>query len=269
MIRSSFKEYINYEDDCYVTKKSQKKRFPTPFFYFKLINIVLRCSIKAQKKEFTEEIFLLESYNVFKLLESVGVEFEITGISHVKYCNEPVVFVGNHMSTLETFILPLLLIPYTPISFVVKESLVEYPVFGHIMKAVEPITVTRKNPREDLKKVLEEGTKKISEGRSIIVFPQTTRKIYFSPAEFNTIGVKLAKRANVPIIPIALKTDAWQNGKIIKDFGPIDNSKKVFFSFGEPIRIKEKGDVEHQQIIDFISKKLEVWNKTGSENEKP
>ncbi len=262
MIRNNFKEYINYVDDCYFTKKSVKKRFPTPFFYFKLISIVLRCSIKAQKKQFTEEIFQLESYNVFKLLESVGVEFEITGISHVKHCPEPAVFVGNHMSTLETFILPLLLIPYTPISFVVKESLVEYPIFGHIMKAVEPITVTRKNPREDLKRVLEEGTKKISQGRSIIVFPQTTRKIYFNPSEFNTIGIKLAKRADVPVIPIALKTDAWQNGKIIKDFGPIDNSKKVFFSFGEPIKIEGKGDDEHQQIIDFISKKLEVWNKT-------
>jgi 1-acyl-sn-glycerol-3-phosphate acyltransferase len=261
MIRNNFKEYINYVDDCYVTKKSQKMRFPTPFFYFRLISIILRCSIKAKNNQFTEEIFHLESYNVFKLLEDVGVEFEITGISNVKNCQEPVVFVGNHMSTLETFILPLLLIPYTPISFVVKESLIEYPVFGHIMKAVDPITVTRKNPREDLKKVLEDGTKKISEGRSIIVFPQTTRKIYFNPSEFNTIGVKLAKRANVPIIPIALKTDAWQNGNIIKDFGPIDNSKKVFFSFGELIKIKGKGDNEHQQVIGFISKKLELWNK--------
>lgn len=263
MLRRDYEHLIKFENGKYITKGNIsspfKKKFSTFLFYPPLLRIILKSSLQAKKGKFDEKTFYYESFNVFKLLERVGVKFEIEGIDNVEKCNGPVVFVGNHMSTLETFILPLILIPFTPISFVVKQSLVEYPVFGHIMKAVEPITVTRVNPREDLKKVLEEGSRKISQGRSIIVFPQTTRKIEFKEVEFNSIGIKLAKRVNVPVIPFALKTDAWKNGKLIKDFGPIDNNKKVYFSFGEPIFIESKGDLEHKAVIDFISKKIKEF----------
>lgn len=263
MVRNDIEQLIKFENGKYKTKETKrgffKKKVSTFFFYPPLLKIILRSSILARRGKFDEKTFYYESFNVFKLLESVGVRFEIDGIDNVEKCNSPVVFVGNHMSTLETFILPLILIPFTPISFVVKQSLVEYPVFGHIMKAVDPITVTRINPREDLKRVLEDGCVKISQGRSIIVFPQTTRKIEFIEAEFNTIGIKLAKRANVPVIPFALKTDAWHNGKLIKDFGPIDSAKKVYFSFGEPIHIESKGDREHKLVVNFISEKIKQF----------
>ncbi|MCX7770182.1 MAG: 1-acyl-sn-glycerol-3-phosphate acyltransferase [Proteobacteria bacterium] len=263
MIREDFEQLIKFEEGRYISKKENtgflRDKLPTLRFYPPLIRIILRSSRLAKKGEFDEKTFYKESFAVFRLLEKVGVEFQIEGIENVKNCPSQVVFIGNHMSTLETFILPLILIPFTPISFVVKKSLVEYPVFGHIMRAVKPITVTRVNPREDLKKVLDDGCKMLSEGRSIIVFPQTTRKIEFNESEFNTIGIKLAKRADVPVIPFALKTDAWQNGKLIKDFGPIDNKKRVYFSFGEPISIESKGDIEHKRVIEFISNKLKEF----------
>ena len=76
------------------------------------------------------------------------------------------------------------------------------------------------------------------------------------PSEFNTIGVKLAKRAGVPVVPIALKTDAWGNGKHLKDFGKIDPSKKVRFVFGRPLLVSEQGGEEHRAIIAFICEKV-------------
>lgn len=263
MVRSDFEKLINFEKGTYESKgvieSTFKRNFSSLLFYPPLIKIIFRCSKLAKEGKFDEKSFYNESFEVFKLLERVGVRFKIEGINYVERCDTPAVFVGNHMSTLETFILPLILIPFTSISFVVKKSLVEYPVFGHIMRAVEPITVSRTNPRDDLKTVIEEGCKKISQGRSIIVFPQTTRKVDFIEAEFNSIGIKLAKRANVPVIPFALKTDAWQNGKWIKDFGPIDITKKVYFSFGEPIFIESRGDREHKLVIDFISEKIKQF----------
>jgi 1-acyl-sn-glycerol-3-phosphate acyltransferase len=127
------------------------------------------------------------------------------------------------------------------------------------MRSRDPITVGRKNPREDLKAVLEGGAARLLAGTSIVIFPQTTRSPVFNPAEFNTIGVKLAKRAGVPVVPIALRTDAWGNGKYLKDFGRIDPSKKIRFSFGTPMRITSRGDEEHQKIVEFISGKLKEW----------
>jgi 1-acyl-sn-glycerol-3-phosphate acyltransferase len=156
-------------------------------------------------------------------------------------------------------VLPAIISQFKDSTFVVKQSLVDYPVFKHIMRSRDPITVGRTNPRDDLKAVFEGGEVRLKAGRSIVIFPQTTRTEVFQPSEFNTIGIKLAKRAGVPVVPIALKTDAWGNGRYLKDFGKIDPSKKVFFEFGKPLTIAGRGDEEHQQIIAFISGKLKEW----------
>jgi 1-acyl-sn-glycerol-3-phosphate acyltransferase len=164
------------------------------------------------------------------------------------------------MSSLETFVLPCIIEPYKDTTFIVKKSLIDYPVFRHLMRSRDPIVVSRDDPREDLKTVFDEGTKILSSGRSIIIFPQKTRTPEFNPRDFNTIGVKLAKKADIPVVPIALKTDAWGNGRMLKDFGKIDPSKKVYFDFGEPMIIANRGVEEHNAIIAFIEEHLKKWN---------
>ena len=160
------------------------------------------------------------------------MRIEITGTEHFSRLEGPCVFIGNHMSTLEAFVLPTIIQPLKRVAFVVKKSLVEYPVFGHLMRSRDPIVVGRTNPREDLKAVLEGGAERLRSGISIVVFPQKTRSALFDPAAFNSIGIKLAKRAQVPVVPLALKTDAWGNGALVKDFGKIDPAKAVHFAFG-------------------------------------
>jgi 1-acyl-sn-glycerol-3-phosphate acyltransferase len=128
--------------------------------------------------------------------------------------------------------------------------------------ARSPILVGRENPREDLKIVLEEGSKKIQEGKSVIIFPQKTRSLFLDSSTFNSLGIKLAKRNNVAAIPIALVTDAWGNGKIIKEAGKIDPNKEVMISIGEPLMISGNGSEEHKKVIDFISHKFKEWGRS-------
>jgi 1-acyl-sn-glycerol-3-phosphate acyltransferase len=194
-----------------------------------------------------------------RALEAAGVRFDISGLEHVAAVEGSCVFIGNHMSTLETFILPVILLPFKKITFVVKQSLMDYPVFGHVMRSRDPIAVGRTNPREDLRAVLEGGAARLGRGISLVIFPQTTRVPEFVPKEFNTIGIKLAKRADAPVIPFALKTDAWGNGRLVKDFGRIDPSRTVHFAFGAPLRVVQQGAAEHQQVIRFIIEKLRAW----------
>ena len=196
---------------------------------------------------------------VMHALENVGVTFEITGLHNIQRLEGPVVFIGNHMSTLETFVLPYIVQPLKPVTFVVKASLVNIPVFKHLLLSGDPIIVGRTNPREDLTTVLEEGTKKLKAGTSIIIFPQSTRSIVFNPEDFNTLGEKLAAKAQVQVIPFALKTDAWGVGKLVRDFGNIDNSKKVHFAFDEPIIIDGRVTKQHDGIIKFIQERLQEW----------
>jgi len=116
------------------------------------------------------------------------------------------------MSTLETLVLPGIIGKNFKATFVIKNSLLKYPFFGRILTAINAIPVTRKNPKEDYRIVIQEGLKRLEQGISVIVFPQAARQTVFDPAQFNTLGVKLAKKASVPAVPIALRTDAWGTG---------------------------------------------------------
>jgi len=234
---------------------------PSLVFYTDIISIVVRASRKAKRNRYDTSDWCLSSIETLRALERVGVQLEISGMNSFKMLEGSCVFIGNHMSTLETFVLPTLIAPYKDATFVVKQNLIEYPVFKYVMRARNPITVGRSNPRDDLKAVLEGGMERLHAGISIIIFPQTTRTPVFDPAQFNTIGVKLAKKADVPVVPIALKTDAWGNGRYLKDYGRIDPAKKVYIAFGKPIKIKDRGAEEHQQIVQFVMEKLNSWNQ--------
>ena len=49
---------------------------------------------------------------------------------------EVITLVANHMSTMETFCLPGILVPHRPVAFVLKRSLTRYPVFSHVVNAI-------------------------------------------------------------------------------------------------------------------------------------
>jgi 1-acyl-sn-glycerol-3-phosphate acyltransferase len=235
------------------------RAFPTFSFYCKAIWIIYKTSRIAKRGGHGRIEWAFSSGEILRAIESVGVKIEMKGMENVKGVEGPCILVANHMSTLETLLLPVMLLPFKDIIFIIKESLVNYPVFRHVMTSTNPIVLSRTNAREDLMTVLKEGEKKLKEGKSIVVFPQTTRSVTFETEKFNTIGVKLAKRAGVPVIPVALQTDAWANGKIFKDFGRVRPTIPVHFVFGEPLMVKDRGTEEHNKIIEFIDNHLKEW----------
>lgn len=255
---------LSTDDSTYKTESissgESKPLFPSLRFYPRFLKVVYQSAVVAKQGHYTTEAWQESSIKVVRALESVGVEFDVQGLEYIKAVDGPVIFIANHLSVLETVVLPSLILSYKHFTYVVKQSLLEVPVFKHVMRARNPIAVTRTNPRQDLKTVLEQGVEQVSRNQSILVFPQTTRTA-FNPEQFSTIGVKLARKAGIPIIPLALLTDAWENGKISKDFGRIVPSRRVFFAFGEPLVVEGKGSEEHQRIINFIESNLTVWEQ--------
>jgi len=239
--------------------KGTKPIWPSMTFHRKMLAIYWRSSRLAVKGLYDGEQWAISSMEVLRLLENVGGRFEIENLDMPYHVPGPCVYIGNHMSTLETFVLPCLLQPARNTTFIVKESLTRFPVFGPVMRSRDPITVGREDARADLKAVLDGGQERLEGGTSIIVFPQTTRSTTFDPVQFNTIGVKLARRAGVPVIPIALKTDAWGKGRWVKDFGPIRPERTVHICFGQSVGITGSGREEHDKIVRFIQGKLEEW----------
>ena len=228
-------------------------------YYVQLVTIFAKYCIIAHKGLYDRETWASSSFGVVKIVESAGGRFRISGLQSMTKQKGPVVFIANHMSLVDTLILPCILLAFSHITFVVKESLLKYPVFGTILQAVNPIAVTRRNPREDLKVVLNTGKALLSKGYSVVIFPQATRSDTFDSTTFNSLGVKLARQAGVPVVPIALKTDFQQNGRIIKDMGPIDPRKILYLKFGEPVTVENAGRDAHRAVVDFIEQNLRAW----------
>lgn len=252
-----------FQED-YTTPSTHKKHWlkalsPNLAFYLPMMKTVLGSSRAAKRGRYGDDEWVSSSCEILKHLEKAGVEFHIEHLDVVKNMASPCVFIGNHMSTLETFVLPCIMNPLHPIVFVVKKELTEYPVFRHVNNSRNPIVVGRKNPKEDLQNMMIQAEDRLKKGISILIFPQTTRTPQFDPQQFNTIGVKIAKRNNVPVVPLALKTDAWGNGKLIKDFGKINPNVPVHFAFDQPRIVEGNGKETHEYIIKFIQSKLQAW----------
>lgn len=235
------------------------RMFPSVYFYSLFLNTVVKYGLRAKRGNYGELGWYQSSLTVMRILEKAGANIQITGLNVLSQISGPCVIVANHMSTLETIILPGIVQPLKDVTFVVKRAIVEYPIFKHMMLSRDPIVVDRVNPREDLMRVLKEGSTHLANGRSIIVFPQTTRTTTFDPSQFNTIGIKLARDAGVPIVPVAVRTDAWGIGNMIKEFGKIDVSLPVRFAFGQPLQIEGRGNATHQAVIKFIADNLQSW----------
>jgi 1-acyl-sn-glycerol-3-phosphate acyltransferase len=227
--------------------------------YTKFFGIMFRSRALALKGLYGDEAWSDSSIEVLRNLEACGARFHISGLEHVRALSGPAVFVANHMSTFETLILPGLINPIRPCTYVVKEKLLKGMVWGPIMRSRDPIAVTRRDPRKDLDAVMTEGTRHLAAGRSIIIFPQGTRKNVFIRNELNSLGTKLAARAGVPVVPVALKTDYWGNSPVFRGFGPVHRDRPVMMEFGAAIPVSGRGKAEHEAVLDFIEGRLREW----------
>lgn len=266
-------ECLPYEDGAYRTPPGSasglSRGLPSLVFYLGLAPLLLGAGRTASRGRLDAERLCASTLGVLRALERAGVEMEVMGAENFIGLDGPCVFVANHMSTLETFVLPALTLPHKEITFVVKDSLLRIPVFRHIMRAMEAIPVGRKNPRDDLRAVLEQGTRRLSEGKSLVIFPQATRAAALEPSKFNTLGIKLARRAGAPVVPVAIKSDAWRTGRLFKDFGRIDPARPVRFSFGRPMTVEGNGAAEHEKVLEFVGEKLSRWGEKGGRQGPP
>lgn len=262
-IRMDVDEFIGIlrETGAYTTPERKLGLFDRMdwWFYLRLAGHIHDCR-DGFVRDFNLDTWKYHSHRIFKLVETAGGRVHAEGIHNLGKAKPPYVYISNHMSLVETFLLPVLMLDTSDVCIVLKENLMKYPCFGELLEVLDPIVVTRRNAREDLKVMFEQGKEALKKGRSVLIFPQSTRSTRVSPADFNSVGVKLAQRENVPCVPIALKTDFLRPGRLIRDIGPIDRSKAIHFKFGEPIKVtKENARQAHGQIISFITDALKNW----------
>jgi 1-acyl-sn-glycerol-3-phosphate acyltransferase len=229
------------------------------WYYLRLLGLVVSAGVTARRGRFDNRAWTEYALRTLRLVEGCRGRVVITDFRRVLARPGPMVYVSNHMSLLETFLLAVPLVPVRGLAVVLKTDLLRYPFFGGTLRAVKPIAVTRDNPRDDLREVMSQGCDALRDGRSLLVFPQSTRTPYFAPADFNSLGVKVARRAGVPVAPVAVHTRFMGTGRWFRDFGPLDRTQTVRVAFGEPLAVEGSGKTAQERLVRFITDNLRAW----------
>lgn len=168
--------------------------------------------------------------------------------------NEPVLFVSNHQSN---FDIPIF-IGYInkPKGFIAKKEIEKLPIVREWMEYLKCVYIDRNDVRQSLK-AINQGAENLKAGFSMVVFPEGTRSEDGTMADFKPGSLKLAIKANVPIVPITI------NGayKIMKKGHITISPAQVNITIHSPILPERFQELDtktlNDLVIDTISKSLD------------
>ncbi|MDD2897255.1 MAG: lysophospholipid acyltransferase family protein [Desulfuromonadaceae bacterium] len=127
------------------------------------------------------------------------VSVTVHGSKHLP--DGPVIFMSNHQSNFD--ILSLLASMPCQFYWIAKKELFEIPVFGPSMRRGGYIPLDRGDGRKALQS-LDEAAATIHQGKSVVLFPEGTRSPDGNLLPFKRGGFILARKADVPVVPVTI-----------------------------------------------------------------
>jgi 1-acyl-sn-glycerol-3-phosphate acyltransferase len=162
-----------------------------------------------------------------------GVNWKVLGAENLPGLDSngqpmPAILLVKHQSTLETFLMPLIM--PRPLAYVFKKEILYIPFFGWGIARLEMIHIDRKAGKQAFAKVAEQGKLLLAKGIWIIMFPEGTRIARGQVGQYKTGGTRLAVESGAPVVPIAVASaKCWPRKSWIKMPGTIE------VSIGKPI----------------------------------
>jgi putative phosphoserine phosphatase/1-acylglycerol-3-phosphate O-acyltransferase len=141
-----------------------------------------------------------------------GLEIEVEGDRQLLE-TRPAVFVFNHQSLLDAMVLAYLL--RRDIVGLCKQEMADNSLLGPILRRMDTIFVERE--ASDQSAVLQLAMTALSAGRGLVIAPEGTRSTLGQPQAFKHGALLLARKAQVPVIPLVLHNvkDALPKGGLI------------------------------------------------------
>lgn len=172
-----------------------------------------------------------------------GIRYRVKGRQYIADTNA--IYLAKHHSAWETIYLPLLFKASS--AYVHKRSLNYIPFFGWGLASTKQIPISRQAKSDAMWQVINIGSKRLSEGRNVILFPEGTRMPVGKKGRYKMGGARLAIHTGRDIIPVALNAGmCWPRQAFIKKPGLIT------ISFGPPISPQGLSP-------NALTKKVEEW----------
>lgn len=244
--------------------RAKNGAFTTLRFSLGVARVFPLCALNEPLGLLNTEKWARFCFSTVQTAERLGMNVLFEGWENRAAVDGPVMYLCNHMSTVETILLPPALLMYGPFNVVVKQSLSHLPFLEKAASHMGLVPVARKSPKEDLVNMLRIGTERIAAGNSFLIFPQGSREAVFSRKLYSSIGAKLAERAGVPVVPLVVDTRCQPVRSkgvlkhVFKDFGPVDTSFDIRCACGPAIPCA-KARTMHEAAFDWMAAKLESW----------
>ncbi|KAL7087909.1 hypothetical protein ACP275_13G097100 [Erythranthe tilingii] len=135
-------------------------------------------------------------------------------IEGAEYSNERAIYVSNHASPIDIFLV-MWLIPTGTVG-IAKKEIIYYPLFGQLYVLANHLRIDRSNPTAAIRSMKEAANAVAKNNLSLIVFPEGTRSKNGRLLPFKKGFVHLAMQTGMPIIPMVLTGThrAWRKGSL-------------------------------------------------------
>lgn len=186
-----------------------------------------------------------------------GVKLTTIGLENIP-ADQPVLFVGNHLSYFDV------VIAYSQLKnrtiFIGKASLEKIPFLSWNMKFLRCLFIDRTNMRQGVKTIME-AADMTKEGISVFIYPEGMRNTNGDELKLHTFhdgSFKVAQRGPCPIIPVAITNTA----NIFENHIPWIKATRVVIEYGKPVTWDELdkdtrkhiGDHFQQVILEMLRK---------------
>lgn len=141
-----------------------------------------------------------------------GLDFQIDGIQHLESVR-PAIFTFNHQSNLDSIVMAHLL-RHDVVAFC-KQELAATPLLGPLLRAHGSIFVDRDAADQSL--CLQQAKQALQAGKSLVIAPEGTRSASGELLKFKHGAFYLARKLQVPIVPVVLHNvaDALPKGSLL------------------------------------------------------
>lgn len=113
----------------------------------------------------------------------------------------PAVYVANHQSMLDIPVLTLAI--GAPFVFVARAGLGRLPIVGAVLRHSRCVLVDRQAPG-GAEAALDQAAERLADGEAVLFFPEGTRSYDATLGAFYPGAFRLAERAGVPVVPVAV-----------------------------------------------------------------